>query len=170
MNEPTRLAHLKAIFILPFNVVITVPFIILFLTQHRFLEFDTPSKNLFFILGGVLMSIGLALFITTIRLFSVLGKGTLAPWQPPKKLIIVGLYRYVRNPMVSSIFLMLLGEAMFFYSKAIFIWFLIFMVLNCFFLIFWEEPRLAKRFGEEYKHYQRTVPRWIPLLRRYTPQ
>jgi protein-S-isoprenylcysteine O-methyltransferase Ste14 len=71
-----------------------------------------PSNHVVLpILGGVLIFLGLGLMIATIRLFMRVGKGTLAPWNPTQRLVVQGVYRHVRNPMISGVFFTLLGEA-----------------------------------------------------------
>jgi len=107
---------------------------------------------------------GLILAAGAIRRFSTEGQGTLAPWDPPRKLVVRGIYRYVRNPMISGVLSILAGEAIFFGSMAIFKWFVFFAVLNAIYMPLWEEPGLAARFGQDYLSYKNHVPRWIPRL------
>ena len=97
-------------------------------------------------------------------LFMNVGRGTLAPWAPPKKLVVIGRYCYVRNPMISGVLIALLGESVVFGSIAIFSWFILFFVINHVYFIHSEEPGLVKRFGSEYLSYRNNVPRWIPRL------
>jgi hypothetical protein len=90
------------------------------------------------------------------------GKGTPAPIDPPKELVMRGLYRYVRNPMYVGILTLLIGETLFFASRQLFIYAgVIFLFFNLF-VIFYEEPALRQKFGESYRRYCETVPRWIP--------
>jgi protein-S-isoprenylcysteine O-methyltransferase Ste14 len=117
------------------------------------------------ILGGALICVGLTLMIATIRLFVTVGKGTLAPWSPTQRLVVQGVYRHVRNPMISGVFFILLGEAFLAASLPIFCWFVIFAVGNAIYIPLAEEPGLFKRFGNDYEEYRRNVPRWIPRLR-----
>jgi protein-S-isoprenylcysteine O-methyltransferase Ste14 len=77
-----------------------------------------------------------------------------------------GIYRHVRNPMISGVILVLLGESVATASLPLFYWFLVFAVVNALYIPLWEEPGLAKRFGEDYLTYKRNVPRWVP---RWTP-
>jgi protein-S-isoprenylcysteine O-methyltransferase Ste14 len=107
---------------------------------------------------------GLVLMIATIRLFVTVGKGTLAPWEPPQKLVVRGVYRYVRNPMISGVGLVLLGESVLTASLPLCGWFLVFLAVNSVYIPLSEEPGLVKRFGEEYLNYKQNVPRWIPRL------
>jgi protein-S-isoprenylcysteine O-methyltransferase Ste14 len=105
----------------------------------------------------------------TIRLFASVGNGTLAPWDPPKKLVVVGIYLHVRNPMITGVLFIALGEGLFFGSWSILILFGIFLVLNMIYIPLSEEKGLLKRFGEDYLLYARNVPRWIPRLKVWHP-
>ena len=102
--------------------------------------------------------------VATIRLFVTVGKGTLAPWEPTHKLVVQGVYRHVRNPMISGVILVLLGESVLTASLPLFCWFLVFAVINATYIPLLEEPGLVNRFGEEYLTYKGNVPRWVPRL------
>jgi protein-S-isoprenylcysteine O-methyltransferase Ste14 len=132
-------------------------------------SFDTwknfpASKLILLTIGVVSMCLGLSLMVATIRLFATVGLGTLAPWQPTPRLVVQGVYRHVRNPMISGMLFVLLGESMITASLRIFCWFLIFAVNNPIYIPMAEEPGLVKRFGEDYLMYKKTEPRWIPRL------
>ena len=94
-----------------------------------------------------------------------MGKGTLAPWDPTKELVAAGPYRYVRNPMISAVASMLLGEALFHLSLVFAIWLCVFVTINHVYFLLLEEPGLEKRFGDSYRAYKQNVPRWIPRIR-----
>jgi protein-S-isoprenylcysteine O-methyltransferase Ste14 len=93
------------------------------------------------------------------------GKGTPAPWDPPKSLVIQGPYRYVRNPMITGVLFMLLAEAIFFKSLPIAVWMIVFFLGNAVYFPLVEERGLEQRFGDDYWKYKTHVPRWIPRLR-----
>jgi len=153
-------------FILPFTVLLIIPAGILWATGFRIgWGLGWPWDAVVVLAGSVLLGNGLYYLFMTIRLFINIGKGTLAPWSPTKKLVIIGPYRYVRNPMISGVLMTLLGESITFGSTGIFIWFLLFFGINHIYFVYSEEPGLAKRFGEEYITYKKNVPRWIPRLR-----
>lgn len=97
-----------------------------------------------------------------------LGKGTLAPFDPPEKLVVRGIYRYVRNPMMLGAFCLLLGESVFFGSLPLLALFVIAVVVNLIYIPLVEEPGLAKRFDEDYLRYKENVPRWVPRLKPWT--
>ena len=148
--------------ILPFTVLVIIPFLI-----EKQIEI---SFNLLFILGTLFVIAGLILLIRTISMFIQIGKGTLAPWNPASKLVCNGVYAYTRNPMITGVLLILLGEAIIFYSKAIFNWFILFFIVNNIYFLIYEEPGLVKRFGQEYIDYKKNVPRWIPRLKPWKPK
>ena len=102
-------------------------------------------------------------------MFANIGKGTLAPWAPAQHLVVVGIYRYMRNPMITGVLLSLLGEAIILSNYAVFLWFLFFFIGNHIYFIKSEEPDLLKRFGPEYVEYFENVPRWLPRSTPWTP-
>jgi protein-S-isoprenylcysteine O-methyltransferase Ste14 len=115
--------------------------------------------------GLPLIAVGLALVIQTVALFARVGRGTLAPWDPTERLVVRGPYRYVRNPMISGVLFILLGEAALFSSLRLLAWFGVVFALNAVYLPLIEEPGLSRRFGADYELYRAHVPRWIPRLR-----
>lgn len=113
-------------------------------------------------LGIPLIIIGAAGLLWCVWEFFSEGRGTISPVDPPKHLVVRGLYRYVRNPMYVLVVIVLLGEAIFFMSRAVLIWAVVFIVLASLFVMLYEEPYLRRRFGESYERYTQTVGRWIP--------
>jgi protein-S-isoprenylcysteine O-methyltransferase Ste14 len=112
-----------------------------------------------------LIALGLLLIVRTIALFATFGGGTLAPWDPTTRLVVRGPYRRVRNPMISGVLFVLLGEAALFASPALLLWFALVWAVNAVYIPLVEEPGLQGRFGEEYVRYAAHVPRWIPRVR-----
>ena len=94
--------------------------------------------------------------------FRARGAGTLAPWDPTQRLVAVGPYRFVRNPMISSVATVLAGLALVTGSWVLALWFLIFVAFNFAYFVLVEEPGLESRFGDPYREYKARVPRWIP--------
>ncbi|WP_198508933.1 methyltransferase family protein [Bacillus sp. FJAT-44742] len=86
-------------------------------------------------IGTIIMILGLLLVTLTIFQFATKGKGTLAPWDPPRKLVVSGAYQYTRNPMISGVVFILLGEVIIFGSVALFLWFLFFTIVNYTYLL-----------------------------------
>jgi protein-S-isoprenylcysteine O-methyltransferase Ste14 len=119
--------------------------------------------------GSALILAGLALMHRTISLFAGEGGGTLAPWDPTVRLVVRGPYRYVRNPMITAVATILLGEAALFGSVGILVWLALFLLANAVWFPLVEEPGLRRRFGPDYDEYARNVPRWVPRRDPWTP-
>ena len=98
------------------------------------------------------------------RLFATHGHGTPAPWDPPRRLVVLGPYRHVRNPMISGVVLFLIAEALVSRAPALAGWAAVFALANAVYFPLVEEPALVRRHGEAYRRYKRYVPRWIPRL------
>ena len=161
------LRHFLAILILPVTVLAVVPGWIL----TAFASHDTrwppgsAMPSLFQVFGLLLFFTGLAFFLWCVMLFARIGRGTLAPWDPTRRLVIVGPYRHVRNPMISGVAAMLGGEALVSGSLIIAGWLTLFLLINHVYFLASEEPGLVRRFGESYEEYRSAVPRWIPSIR-----
>ena len=169
MNE-LAISQVKS-FILPFTVLLIIPAAILWATGFKVgWGLGLPWDAVILLAGGLLMGTGMYFLSITIGLFINIGRGTLAPWSPTRKLVVIGPYRHVRNPMISGVLMTLLGESIVFGSLGILICFLLFFIINHIYFIYSEEPGLAKRFGDEYMTYKRNVPRWIPRLRPWAGQ
>lgn len=150
-----------ALLLLPINVLIIIPAIFLDLNAP---EFNNWTSWLSVVTGFL----GLALVVSCVRLFAKSGgDGTPAPWDPVANLIITGPYRYVRNPMLSGVIIILFSEALVFWSLSFFIYTTLFVLLNMAYFPLVEEPGLIKRYGAAYKIYMNNVPRWIPLIKPY---
>jgi len=119
--------------------------------------------------GGAITAAALTLFILTVRMFILIGKGTIMPWDPTRHLITGSLYAHVRNPMILSVLSFILGEAILFASAWIALEAAVFYGVNSIYFIFSEEPGLEKRFGGEYTEYKKNVPRWVPRLKPWQP-
>lgn len=157
--------HLLSIALLPFVVVVLIPRGLL---ARDALDAAIPSATLLAagrVAGAVVLAAGFALFLWCVLLFARVGRGTLAPWDPTRRLVVVGPYRHVRNPMITAVGTMLAGEALFFQSMRIGAWLLLFAAINHTYFLLLEEPGLVARFGEEYERYRKAVPRWLPRRR-----
>jgi protein-S-isoprenylcysteine O-methyltransferase Ste14 len=106
--------------------------------------------------------LGVSILVRCIYEFAARGRGTLAPVDPPKDLVVSGLYRYVRNPMYVGALILLLGEAALFRSTDILMYAAVWFLLVNLFVLFYEEPTLRRRFGESYDRYRGAVHRWLP--------
>ena len=156
---------LKTILILPVNVLVFIPAVILYLSDYKFELAQGWRAGL----GFGLMSFGLFLAIWTMTLFHKKGKGTAAPWNPPKKLVVAGAYRHVRNPMLSSVFVMQIAIWLLLGAWQLLAFFFVFLAVNMIYFPFVEEKELEKRFGEDYLRYKKNVPRYIPRLTAWKP-
>jgi protein-S-isoprenylcysteine O-methyltransferase Ste14 len=112
--------------------------------------------------GGVIVIAGGALAIWCVVTFGITGKGTPAPFDPPRRLVVTGPYRFVRNPMYIGAGCALLGAALFYNSLPLFIYTVLFFLIAHLFVILYEEPILRRFFGKEYEEYCRRVRRWWP--------
>ena len=161
----------RAIALLPGNVTIVVPALILALIQG-----PEPGWGLDGVLAALVVTIGVGLIVAgflvwlwTVRLFSAIGRGTLAAWDETSVLVVQGPYRYVRNPMITAVATLLIGEATLLGSPWIAAWTGIFLAINFTYFLRFEEPGLERRFGEQYRVYKRNVPRWVPRLHPWRP-
>src|SRR6266498_4688259 len=145
----------------PGTVTILIPY---WLVSSRSVAASSPYQALRY-LGLPLIIIGAATLLWCIWDFFSAGRGTISPIDPPKHLVVRGLYRYVRNPMYVSVVMVLLGEAILFMSMPVLIEAGIFIVLANLFVILYEERVLGKQFGKSYDEYRQTVGRWIPRYR-----
>ena len=117
-------------------------------------------------LGWALIVGGVALYIMCAFWgFALRGEGTPLPLDPPKKLVVEGPYRVVRNPMYWGVASVILGEATIFHSLALAELAGAFAVGVILFVLLFEEPELRRKFGAEYEEYCRHVPRWLPHFR-----
>jgi protein-S-isoprenylcysteine O-methyltransferase Ste14 len=131
---------------------------------------DGPAIALPLLAAAMALAAGLRLVVQTIAMFGSEGEGTLAPWDPTRRLVVAGPYRRVRNPMITGVALVLLGEAALLGSVPILIELAVFAALNATYMPLVEEPGLARRFGAEYEEYREAVPRWIPRREDWVPK
>ena len=125
-----------------------------------------PALGLVFLLALALLATGGVIYAWCVWDFAVFGRGTPAPIDAPKKLVVRGLYRYTRNPIYVGVLTVLLGWAVMFRGTVLLVY--AFCVAICFhlFVVLYEERHLQKEFGGEYDDYRRRVSRWLPRLRR----
>ena len=112
--------------------------------------------------GALPVLIGVVIYFLCAWDFTFAGRGTPAPIDPPKELVVRGLYRYIRNPMYVGILSILLGEALLFTSQRLFAYTAVAFIFYFLVVVFYEEPILKQKFGESYRRYCKSVPRWIP--------
>jgi protein-S-isoprenylcysteine O-methyltransferase Ste14 len=113
------------------------------------------------LVGVLILATGIVLLLWCVHDFYVAGKGTLAPWDPPRRLVRIGLYRYSRNPMYLSVIVILLGWTLAYQSSSVGIYSAIVAVAFHLRVILGEEPWLARTYGAAWQQYAAVVPRWI---------
>lgn len=160
---------IRAVLLLPVTVLVLVPGLLLWLVDgpRWFWDLPGPQRWMLYVPVNLLAAYGFWMGCWTCSLFLRVGRGTPAPWDPPRELVIRGPYRFVRNPMMSAVFALLISESLATGSRAIVAWTAVFVVGNLFYIPLSEEPGLVKRFGASYEAYRRHVPRWIPRLTPY---
>jgi protein-S-isoprenylcysteine O-methyltransferase Ste14 len=142
--------------LVPGAVLGLVPFV---LVRSIGRQFDLGHVHLF---GFILLMPGLAIIIWCFIDFIRRGHGTPAPYDPPRRLVIAGLYRYVRNPQYVGVVFIAAGEAVLSGSLVLLGYAAFLAICYHLFVRFYEEPTLAKLFGEDYARYRAVVPRWLP--------
>lgn len=146
-----------------------VPVVVAGIVPFMLATYD-PFKATGSLAGLLILGIGFFILLWCVRDFYVAGKGTLAPWDPPKHLVTVGLYRYVRNPMYVDVLLILSGWVMITASPIV-LGFSVLMFTAFYFRVkLHEEPWAEKLFAAEWQEYKQHVPRWLPQLKAYYPE
>ncbi len=145
-------------FLVPGTVTILVPYWLLFSRSAP----PPMQLGIFRYFGALPILIGAAIYFWCAWDFTFAGRGTPAPMDPPKELVVRGLYRYVRNPMYVGILSILLGEALLFASQRLFEYAAVAFIFFFLLVVLYEEPILRNKFGESYRQYCKKVPRWIP--------
>lgn len=112
--------------------------------------------------GVVLTAAGALLALACVVTFAIVGQGTPAPFDPPRRLVVAGPYRYLRNPMYLGAVLALAGAALFYRSVALLAYAVLFLTAAHLFVLGYEEPTLGRRFGTDYEAYRLRVRRWLP--------
>jgi protein-S-isoprenylcysteine O-methyltransferase Ste14 len=122
------------------------------------------------VLGAVLVVAGAGFLVQAFVRFVVEGLGTPAPIAPPSRLVVGGIYRYVRNPMYLALTAAIVGQALLLASPGLFVYAAVVLAATVLFVLGYEQPTLHDQFGAEYDAYRRAVPGWWPRLRPWTPE
>jgi protein-S-isoprenylcysteine O-methyltransferase Ste14 len=166
MSASPLIANLRS-FVLPLTAAGVVPAVLLGrIGWANVLAGVDPARA---VAGALVAAAGLAMLAWTVTLFVRIGRGTLAPWDPTRKLVVRGPYAHVRNPMITGVLAILIGQAIAFAARPLWTWAALFVAINHVYFLLSEEPGLAGRFGAEYDEYKRHVPRWIPRLTPWRP-
>ena len=121
-----------------------------------------PGWSVRGVLAVLCLTAGAAVYFACLWEFGVRGRGTPAPIDAPKRLVVHGLYRYMRNPMYLGVLLVLIGWAVLFRYPALALYPACVAPLFHLFVVLVEEPILARKFGDDYARYRGAVRRWIP--------
>lgn len=149
--------NVAMIIVFPGTVTVYIPYRIL--TPVSILRPDAWSLHQY--VAALVLAIGTAILLTSIWSFARIGRGTLAPFDETDRLVVVGLYRYVRNPMYVGVLTMLLAESWFFWSSRLLVYAGICFVVANVLIIGYEENRLRYKYGDEFRRYCKHVERWI---------
>jgi protein-S-isoprenylcysteine O-methyltransferase Ste14 len=130
-------------------------------------ELTWPQPSLSAALAVALLITGVSVLLRSVWDFFAAGRGTLAPFDPPRHLVVRGLYRYTRNPMYNGVLAALLGHSWLFQSVAVLQYAAGVALMFHLVVVFYEEPALVTQFGESYRAYRAMVPRWGFTTRAY---
>jgi protein-S-isoprenylcysteine O-methyltransferase Ste14 len=156
MRAILALRAILFVFLIPGTVAVFIPLRILRVAGHLHL----PAASIAACGAGALILAGSAVLLACVWEFFASGQGTLAPIDPPRQLVVTGLYRFTRNPMYNGVLVMLLGEAWLFHSFEVLRYAAGFVVTVHLFVVLYEERTLRSRFGESFRSYRAAVPRW----------
>jgi protein-S-isoprenylcysteine O-methyltransferase Ste14 len=153
-----------AVLVLPVMVVLAIPIWIARTAGTPASIPQSPWEWASAALGLCVSVAGVSLFAACLARFVSEGQGTLAPWDPPVRLVVGGPYAYVRNPMISGVILLLFAEGLVLRSVHHLGWAGLFFLINAVYIPLLEEPWLKRRFGRDYEDYRAGVPRLLPRL------
>lgn len=149
--------------------VLALPGMVAGLVPALIFTFD-PWRERSFSIGYLFMSSGIFLLLWCVSDFYVSGKGTLAPWSPPRNLVVVGLYRFLRNPMYVSVLLVLVGWCLI-AGSAVLVAYTLFVAMMFHLRVTRnEEPWLERQFGSDWAAYSKAVGRWLPRRKPWYPR
>jgi protein-S-isoprenylcysteine O-methyltransferase Ste14 len=141
-----------ALLVLPGTVAFLIPLL---------LFEPAPAERGFDLLAVIPLSLGVFLLLWCVREFYVVGKGTLAPWTPPRELVVTGPFRFSRNPIYIAVVLIILGWALAFDSLPLVVFALATLLVFQLRVVLGEEPWLARTHGKPWVEYRERVPRWV---------
>ena len=153
-----------------FIFLIVFPGIALFYVPYKIVTYSSIATFHLSILcyaAFIPWFLGVSISLWCVWAFVFKGRGTPAPIDPPKELVVGGLYKIVRNPMYLGILLILLGHIFWFQSMLLVIYAVCLFIAFHLFIVFYEEPTLRRKFGDSYDRFSQRVPRWIPYRFRW---
>jgi protein-S-isoprenylcysteine O-methyltransferase Ste14 len=166
MRRPTAALGSALFFLLAPGVVVgLIPWLLTRWQVHEPLPYWAPVR----VLGAILLVAGLIALVGAFVRFVVEGFGTPAPVAAPERLVVGGVYRYVRNPMYVAVLAAIVGQALLLGRLVLLLYAAGAWLVVAAFVRFYEEPTLTRRFGADYEAYRRAVPAWLPRLRPWDP-
>lgn len=145
----------------PCTLTLLVPYTLL--SSRR--ELMPPQWGVANYAGSVLAATGVAIYLWCAWDFIKKGRGTPAPYDPPKELVVSGLYRYTRNPIYVGVTGIVVGEAVFFKAVALLVYAGVLLVGFHLRVVYYEEPTLKRLFGDSWERYKARVHRWLPVAK-----
>ena len=166
MRRPTAAVGSAVFFLAAPGVVAgLIPWLLTRWQAREPLPYWAPMR----VLGGILLVAGLIALIRAFVRFVMEGLGTPAPIAAPERLVVGGVYRYVRNPMYVAVLAAIVGQGLLLGRLGLLLYAAAAWLLVAGFVRWYEEPTLTRRFGEDYEAYRRAVPAWWPRLRPWAP-
>src|ERR671917_2044157 len=166
MRRPTAVVGSAVFFLLaPGAVVGLIPWLLTGGQVREPVPYWAPMR----VLGALLLVAGLIVLVQAFVRFVVEGFGTPAPVAAPERLVVGGVYRYVRNPMYVAILAAIVGQALLLGQLGLLLYAAAIWLIAAAFVRLYEEPTLTRRFGPDYEAYRRAVPAWWPRLRPWEP-
>jgi protein-S-isoprenylcysteine O-methyltransferase Ste14 len=166
MRRPTAAMGSAVFFLLAPGVVAgLIPWLLTRWQAREPLPYWAPMR----VLGAILLVAGLIALIRAFARFVMEGLGTPAPIAAPERLVVGGVYRYVRNPMYMAVLAVIVGQALLLGRLGLLLYAAATWLLVAAFVRWYEEPTLTRRFGADYEVYRRAVPAWRPRLRPWEP-
>jgi protein-S-isoprenylcysteine O-methyltransferase Ste14 len=126
---------------------------------------SSDPAELFVVLGAALLAAGGLVLLHAFVGFVIEGVGTPAPVAPTERLVVGGMYRYVRNPMYLAVGAVIAGQGLLLGRPVLFAYLAAYFAVVNLFVRFYEEPVLAAQYGQDYARYRNSVPRWVPRAR-----
>ena len=156
------LKNLAFTVLVPGTVAVLVPQMIISYWSDR----NIVVFSVFGFVGMLFIGAGIVIYFLCLREF-IRARGTPAPMDAPKELVILGLYQYLRNPMYVGVLCLIVGQALTFHSLPVLIYAGIVFLMFHLTVALYEEPKLSRTFGESYNDYCKTVPRWFRFRRHH---
>lgn len=145
---------------------LALPAVVAFLVPLLLLPGDRWRRMNGNFAGWLVLAFGLVVLLACVRDFYVFGRGTLAPWDPPRRLVTDGLYRFVRNPMYVGVIAIVAGWSLITWSPVLWGYALFLGAAFHLRVVLYEEPKLARQFPADWRQYSGRAGRWLPLFRK----